>query len=126
MVDYTDKTARRSKNTYTVKAAAISGQDRSYSDYDHKGVFINVKLGAPKLKNISASGYNKITVGWTSVDGADGYNIYRKEAGGSWNRIVQVKDGQKTSYIDKTAKSSKVYIYTVQCILSGRWTDISE
>ena len=113
--DYTDKTAQGGrKNTYTVKAAAISGQDRSYSDYDHKGVFINVKLGAPKLKNISASGYNKITVGWTSVDGADGYNIYRKEAGGSWNRIVQVKDGQKTSYIDKTAKSSKVYIYTVR------------
>ena len=48
------------------------------------------------------------------MDGADGYNIYRKEAGGSWNRIVQVKDGQKTSYIDKTAKSSKVYIYTVR------------
>ena len=125
---YTDKTAQGGrKNTYTVKAAAISGQDRSYSDYDHKGVFINVKLGAPKLKNISASGYSKITVGWIAVDGADGYNIYRKEVGGSWNRIVQVKDGQKTSYIDKTAKSSKVYIYTVRayCQADGQ-TSLSD
>lgn len=112
---YADKTAKiGQKYIYTVKATAISGKDRSYSDFDHQGISTTVKLGTPALKKISSTSYKSITVGWNAVARADGYRVYRKEVGGTWKRIAQVKGGQKTSYTDKTAQSAKVYIYTVR------------
>ena len=112
---YADKTAQiGQKYIYTVKATAISGKDRSYSDFDHQGISTTVKLGTPSLKKISTSSYKSITVGWNAVARADGYRVYRKEVGGTWKRIAQVKGGQKESYTDKTAQSAKVYIYTVR------------
>ncbi len=112
---YADKTAKiGQKYIYTVKAAAVSGKDKSYSDFDHKGISTTVKLGTPALKKISSSSYKSITVGWTAVARADGYRVYRKEVGGTWERIAQVKGGQKESYTDKTAEGAKVYIYTVR------------
>lgn len=130
-VSYADKTAKiGQKYIYTVKAAAVSGKDKSYSDFDHKGIAATVKLGTPALKKISSSSYKSITVGWTAVARADGYRVYRKEVGGTWTRIAQIKGGQKESYTDKTAEGAKVYIYTVRayCESDGKvyWSDYNK
>lgn len=115
------------KYTYTVRAyQRVNGRELA-SDYNAQGIQIQTVPDTPVLNIPSANKDGSVKVSWQAAAGADGYNIYRKEAGGSWNRIVQVKDGQKTSYIDKTAKSSKVYIYTVRayCQADGQ-TSLSD
>ena len=115
---YADKTAKvGQKYIYTVKATAISGKDRSYSDFDHKGISATVTLGTPTLKKISSSSYKSIIVGWTSVARAEGYCVYRK---GSWRHMEPYCTGQRWSenflYRQNCEERKGVYLYSA-CLL---------
>ncbi len=63
-----------------------------------------------------------IKVSWKSVSGVTKYRVYRKTKNGSWTRLATVSD---TSYTDTTAKSGKVYYYTVRCVSDDGKTLIS-
>lgn len=54
-----------------------------------------------------------VTVTWKKSIGAEGYNIYRRVAGGNWTRIASVKGANTLSYLDTTAVGSGKYSYTV-------------
>ena len=71
-------------------------------------------LSAPKLSSAknSASG---IKVTWKEVNGAEGYNIYRKSGSGSYKYIGKTS---KLYYTDTTAKSGTTYTYTVKAYKS--------
>ncbi|MBE6796387.1 MAG: hypothetical protein E7533_07400 [Ruminococcaceae bacterium] len=102
---YTDKTAKSgTKYYYVVKSVNEAGKSEKSTA---KGILY---VAAPVLKKASntASGV-KFT--WEKVSGADGYIVYRKLKGGSWENLGKTT---KTSYTDKTAKSGKTYYYTVK------------
>ena len=105
-VKYTDKSAKKGVSyTYTVRA--VNGS--SLSDYKASGSV--TVLGTPTVSVKAASG--SVTVSWGGVKGAKSYYIYRKTAGGSWQRIATTTS---VKYTDKSAKKGASYTYTVRAV----------
>jgi fibronectin type 3 domain-containing protein len=77
-----------------------SGSKSSNSDSD--------SLGKTTLK-VSKKGSSAI-LNWSTVSGAESYNIYRKSGSGSWKKISTVS---KTTYTDKNLKAG-TYSYRIQ------------
>lgn len=99
-----------SKYTYTVKA--YYGNSTSSFDYNGKSAKYLVAPTLTVTNNISG-----VYLSWNRVSGADKYYIYRKEGNAtSWTRIAVTS---KTYYTDTTAKSGKVYTYTIRSYSSS-------
>ena len=105
---FTDKTAKSGKK-YFYRVRASKGD--IMSGYN---VVSKYFLSAPKLSSAknSASG---IKVTWKEVNGAEGYNVYRKSGSGSYKYIGKTS---KLYYTDTTAKSGTTYTYTVKAYKS--------
>ncbi|HIW14323.1 MAG TPA: InlB B-repeat-containing protein [Firmicutes bacterium] len=77
-----------------------------------KGVSGTVtRLSTPSVSVKAGTG--SVTVSWGSVKGAKSYNVYRKAAGGSWQRIATTTS---VKYTDKKAKKGTTYSYTVRAV----------
>lgn len=71
-----------------------------------------ITLSAVKVKQaLNTAGGIKIT--WTEAEKAQGYRIYRKIPGGTYQKIKTVTNVQTTSYTDKSAKNGTTYRYKV-------------
>ena len=105
---FTDKTAKSGKK-YFYRVRSAKGD--IMSGYN---VVSKYFLSAPKLSSAknSASG---VKVAWKEVNGAEGYNIYRKSGSGSYKYIGKTS---KLYYTDTTAKSGTTYTYTVKAYKS--------
>ncbi len=67
-----------------------------------------------KIKNIKATNTNQgVKITWNADPVAEKYRIYRKVPNGNW-KVLDTVAASQTSFIDKTAKSGKEYIYTVK------------
>lgn len=102
---YCDETVKGGvEYIYTVRAA----QDGLYSGYNRLGVrslFIASPCG------LQAVNYNDgISLSWDRCDGADKYNVYRKD-GDNWS-ILGVCE--KTGFFDNAVEDGKKYTYTVK------------
>ena len=103
---------------YTVRAyKTVNGSD-VYGGFDNTGVSASVKsesqnLGAVVLDKTADSGKGSIIVSWKSVEGAEGYRVYKKFAGSSWQKVTNVTADQ-LSYDDGSGVTGKTYIYTVR------------
>lgn len=91
---------------YTVRAFGKTG----YGDYDRDYPY-TIFLKSPKVTAKKVSG--GVQVNWECV-GCQGYYLYRKTAGGSWQRIHSVYSSNSTSFLDTTAKKGVQYSYTVR------------
>lgn len=96
------------KFTYTVRA--VSGKYKSA--YDAIGAEI-VRLDTPELAS-AKSNKEGIVFNWEAVEGAKGYNVYRKTGNSSWALIGKVNTAKSTAYLDKSAKKGVTYTYTVR------------
>lgn len=68
-----------------------------------------------KIKNIKASNTNQgVKITWSASSVAEKYRIYRKAKGAKSFTYLNTVSADKTSFIDKTAKSGKKYTYTVR------------
>lgn len=107
---FTDKTAEKgTKYTYCVKAS------NSYVTSLYRNNQISaVRLSKPTVKSTSLSDAIKLT--WNKIEGAKGYNIYRKTTKG-WSLIGRTYDNTETSYTDTTVKNGTTYSYMV-CAVS--------
>lgn len=77
-----------------------------------KGVSGTVtRLSTPSVSVKAGTG--SVTVSWGSVKGAKSYVVYRKVAGGSWQRIATTTS---IKYTDKKAKKGVSYSYTVRAV----------
>ncbi len=71
-----------------------------------------VTVSAPgSFKAVSAS-YKQINLSWSAVSGVSGYEIYRKEKGGSYKKLGNTSYGT-TSYKDGSAQYGVTYTYKV-------------
>ena len=69
----------------------------------------NAKAGIPK-----ASGKSKIVFKWKAVKGASGYTVFRKEKGGKWKNVAEVKGAKKTAFSDTKVITGTQYTYSVK------------
>ncbi len=109
---YTDKTAKSGiKYYYAVRAISGAGNSplsSSLSVYH---------LDAPTL-NTPSTTTKGVGLRWSEVKGAEGYLVYRKEAGGSYSRIATEKGVSNVVYRDITAKKGTKYYYKVKAYYS--------
>ena len=107
--EFVDTTAV-SNNTYTYTVRCLDGST-VVSDYDKSGRTI-LYVAAPEL--VGATGGNKsVAVQWKSVDGATGYDVYRKTGVNGWTRIAHLIGGNVNNYTDTGLNASYTYTYTV-------------
>lgn len=69
-------------------------------------------LEQPAISSVS-NVKNGISIRWHKVEGAEGYNIYRKSGKKSWTKIAQVKKNGAVNYTDATAKNGTAYSYAI-------------
>lgn len=74
--------------------------------------------GSVKAPTLKTAVYNEssgtVTVKWSKVSGASGYQIYRAESkNGSYTKLADVKSS-KTSYTDKKIKADRTYYYKLR------------
>lgn len=67
----------------------------------------------PALKSAKSLGYNTISIEWTKVEGATGYDIYRKTTG-TYSKIGTVDKQSTVKFKDEKAVTGVRYQYTVR------------
>ena len=72
------------------------------------------RVATPKLVSAKASGKSKIVFKWKAVKGASGYTVFRKEKGGKWKNVTEVKGAKKTSFSDTKVITGTQYTYSVK------------
>ena len=72
------------------------------------------RVATPKLVSAKASGKSKIVFKWKAVKGASGYTVFRKEKGGKWKNVAEVKGAKKTSFSDTKVTTGTQYTYSVK------------
>lgn len=110
---YTDKTCKSATTyQYAVKAYTKAGTKNIYSKMEKIGAVAISKMEKPKL-TVKSTVKKRATLKWTKQSNVSGYVIYRKEAGGSWEKIKRVS-AKASSYTDKGLKRKKTYYYIVK------------
>lgn len=84
-------------------------------------------LETPKLISVKSKGTSALEIKWKPVKGADGYRLYSKVPGLSWQSLITLHDGSETAYTDVTVHSGYYYMYTVRAYkkINGKtyWSD---
>lgn len=113
VLSYTDSD-REVGRTYFYTVLPYREKDGIYEwgDYDFSGVSGKASLNAPALLSLEGT-ENNLTLTWEAVEGAGGYNIYRKLPAKTWFQIGEVEDGG-TSYTDTAMLADMPYQYTVR------------
>lgn len=106
---YYIKIQAKAKGDYFSPTGQVYNFSVKFMDY---GQFLS-KSSIKQLKPTIAP--KKVTVKWKKNEYAAGYEIYRStKAKKGFKKIGTVTSAKKTSFIDKKAKSKKVYFYKVR------------
>ncbi len=109
---WTDEKRITGKKYYYKIKAQVSAGKKSTGKFSNT-VFAKPVPAAPGLVTFVSD--KKITLRWSRVFGADGYEIYRStKADRSFKLIKHVKKGKTTSYVDKKKKSQATYYYKIR------------
>ena len=108
-LNYKDTSARAGyENVYTVQAFSADGKKLSTLG-DGKGkVFL-----APALSIVLSSKVGGVRINWEAVTDAVKYEVFRKNAEGSWDKIATT---QSLQYTDKKAVYGESYYYIVRAV----------
>lgn len=68
----------------------------------------------PKLGKVTSVNYKNLKVTWSGVSGASGYRIYRKESGGGWKYLADVKSSARSFTDGYKITTGKKYYYSVR------------
>ncbi len=110
---YTDKTCKAATTyQYAVKAFTKVGSKYTYSKRETIGVVAVTKMVKPNL-TVKSTKKRTATLKWTKQSNVSGYVIYRKEAGGRWEKIKRVS-AKTSTYTDKKLTRKKTYYYIVK------------
>lgn len=102
--------------TYTVRAYVLNGKEKKFGAHS-AGVSAKTEMGTTATTvRTNNNMYNSLS--WNKIDGADGYYVYRRIPGKSWERIKVLKGGNSLKYQDKKVKSLETYQYMVRAYRS--------
>lgn len=113
VLQYKDsKVTANASYRYTVRAYYQANGKNYLSKYTASGVI----KAAPALQKVSSvkSEKNGIRVRWSAQKKCDGYYIYRKKKGGSYQLIKKISRGNTSTYLDKKAQKGVSYYYAVK------------
>ncbi len=117
-----------SNNTTYTNTGLVSGKTYYYkirvyrSVYGKKvyGTFSNVVSrkpipGKPAIKSIQSALSKRLTINWSQISGASGYEVYRcNTKSGTYKRIATVSGGNRLTYTNSGLSSKKTYYYKVR------------
>ena len=117
-----------SNNTTYTNTGLVSGKTYYYkmrayrSVYGKKvyGTISNVVSrkpipGSPAVKSIQSTTSKRLTVNWSQISGASGYEVYRcNTKSGTYKRIATVSGGSRLTYTNSGLSSNKTYYYKVR------------
>lgn len=98
---------------YAVKAYKIVNGSRLFSKTYSPVASVKIVLGKTKT-TVRAQNSMVNTLSWNPVSGADGYRIYRRAPGGTWEQLARVTGGNTTAYTDKKITALQKYQYCVR------------
>ena len=113
VLQYKDsKVTANASYCYTVRAYYQANGKNYLSKYTAGSVI----KAAPALQKVSSvkSEKNGIRVRWSTQKKCDGYYIYRKKKGGSYQLIKKISDRNTSTYLDKKAQKGVSYYYAVK------------
>ena len=113
VLQYKDsKVTANASYRYTVRAYYQANGKNYLSKYTTGPVI----KAAPALQKVSSvkSETNGIRIRWSTQKKCDGYYIYRKKKGGSYQLIRKISDKNFSSYLDKKAQKGVSYYYAVK------------
>lgn len=112
---YTDKTTTCGKTYYyKVSAYRLSGKTKCY------GNLSNAKAGRAlpgktSIKSSSECFQTKVTLKWTKVYGASGYEVYRSVSkNGKYSLVKNIAKGSTTSWTNSGLKKGQYYYYKIR------------
>lgn len=109
---------------YTVRAYRKSSAGVLWSDYE-EGIDGMIPVQIPMLQSVKIVSGKNIQIQWGKVPYATGYRVYRKTAGGKWQKLATVNAGV-SAFIDKSADVNTEYLYTVRayykCSAGNVWS----
>lgn len=103
---YNDISALSGK-TYFYKVLAVKSDSGNV-----KTAFSKPVMNGVSVSTVVSAAPNVLFVKWDPAEGADGYYLFRKLYGGSYQLLATVKNGD-TSFFDQTPSSQTVYTYCV-------------
>ena len=109
---YLDKTVKSNNNYYYTVKAVISNVNSAYNTTGLSAIYVS----APSFSVYNIT--NGIAVKWSHGYYADGFRIYRKTNGGSW-QLIKVASGTDTVYYDKSVTRGTAYTYTVRAVYNS-------
>ena len=107
---YTDQTAALGVNYYYT-VLAYDKTARQAGRYDPEGT-PGIRLGQIKGLAVYKSTRSYTALTWNQLKGAEGYCVFRKTYGGSWELLATVTDEQY--YVDRSIELGEKYYYTVR------------
>lgn len=105
-----------SAKTYAFKVRSyVSNPDGSVSYGDFSSILsTKTLLNTPKIK-VDARGNGVVTVRWSKIDKASGYEIYYSTTkSGTYYKLANVSKGAKRIFNDKGLAKGEVYYYTIR------------
>lgn len=103
------------KQTYTYYCCGSGQNWTMYSIVLDKGLLRYGARTAVKVPEINylKNGANGVVVKWTTIEGAEKYNLYRKTDTTGWKKVVTTT---KTAFSDKALSNNVKYQYTVRAV----------
>lgn len=108
-LSYTDKTVKV-KNGVEYRYSVVAQADE-LSAMNNVGISIK-KFDATKLRSAKAT-KKGVELKWNEVEGATGYNIYRKSGRSHWVKVGTVDSEGKVTFTDKNVKKG-TYSYNIR------------
>ncbi len=99
---------------YSYKVKAINSKNKVYSDFSNiVSAEYNKKLKAPKMNSVVKNSNGSFKLSWNSVAGADKYELYIRQADGSYKLM---KTTTATSFTTAFATYGKQYSYKAKAV----------
>ena len=101
---------------YKVRAYSNLESAKTYGEYSEVASAIPV-LTAPTSLKTASSGYNSVTVSWSGVAGAGGYEVWRSRTSGGTYSLAGTTTA--ASYLNTGLSTGSLYYYKVRAYQSG-------
>ncbi len=99
---------------YSYKIRALDSESKVYSDFSNVVSATNkVKLSSPTMKDVVVNSNGSFKLSWNSVAGADKYELYIRQADGSYKLM---KTTTATSFTTAFATYGKQYSYKAKAV----------
>ena len=118
-LSYTDKNlVHGASYAYRLKAVVVESDKTFESDYSVTVEKTTNVIYAPKTVKATRAGYKSITVSWSRVYPATGYEIYRSETGktGSFVKVKTIEKASTLSWKNTGLTTGQKYYYKVRAI----------